>query len=175
MSAGLTLPAQIGRALGPVLRLVGPVLDDSVVQSGDRHAPVVVCPARPDAVRRRVAASCAVYVAWDSRRRCRYVGSVCRQGSGAVGDRLAEHYAHPTTGAARRGAWLLLTVLPLADLSALEVVRSTEGWTARLLNPLDGSAHPRVDLAQTPAALALDASRQAQFGPAGAVPDAGTA
>lgn len=166
MSAALTLPAQIGRALRPVLQLVGPVLDDSAVQGGHSHAPVVVCPARPDAVRRQVGARCAVYVAWDSRRGCRYVGSVCRQGTGAVGDRLAEHYAHPTTGVMRRGAWLLLTVLPLTDHAALEVVRNVEGWTARLLNPVDGSAHPRVDLAQTPAALAFDVGRQAQFGPA---------
>ncbi|MFJ5535431.1 hypothetical protein [Streptomyces sp. NPDC093261] len=175
MSAPLTLPAQIGRALQPVLRLVGPVLDDNVVRGGGRHAPVVVCPARPDAVRRRAAATCAVYVAWDSRRGCQYVGSVCRQGAGAVGDRLAEHYAHPTTGVARRGAWSLLTILPLADQSALEVVRNAEGWTARLLNPVDGSAHPRVDLTQTPAALAFNIGRQAQFGPAGAGTDADSA
>ncbi|MCX4827021.1 hypothetical protein OG883_46140 [Streptomyces sp. NBC_01142] len=163
MSAALTLPAQIDRALRPVLRLVGSVLDDSVVRGGDSHSPVVVCPALPGAVRRRVGARCAVYVAWDSRRGCQYVGSVCRQGAGAVGDRLAEHYAHPTTGVIRRGAWSLLTVLPLADQTALEVVRNAEGWTARLLNPLDGSAHPRVDLTQTPTALALLAVRQTPF------------
>ncbi|MEV0850593.1 hypothetical protein ACIBUR_02935 [Streptomyces anulatus] len=167
MSGALTLPAQIGRALRPVLRLVGPVLDDSALQSGG-HSAVVVCPARPGAVRRRVGASCAVYVAWDSRRGCQYVGSVCRQGPGAVGDRLAEHYAHPTTGVIRQGAWSLLTVLPLADQSALEVVRNAEGWTARLLNPLDGSAHPRVDLTQTPAALALHVVRQTPFTDPGA-------
>jgi hypothetical protein len=153
VSAVLTLPARIGRALEPVLRLVGPVLDVPAAVDGRGGSPVMVCPADPAAVRRRVAASCAVYVAWDSRCGCRYVGSVCRQGRGAVGDRLAEHYAHPTAGAFRRGAWCLLTVLPLADQAALEVVRNAEGWTARLLNPVDGSAHPRVDLAQTPAVL----------------------
>jgi hypothetical protein len=35
----------------------------------------------------------------------------------------------------------------------LKAVRVAEGWTARLLNPADGSAHPRVDLTQTPATL----------------------
>ncbi|MFI9289472.1 hypothetical protein [Streptomyces werraensis] len=87
---------------------------------------------------------------------------MCRQGASAVGDRLAEHYGHPSTGAARQGSWTLLTVLPLADQAALEVVRSAEGWTARLLNPVDGSAHPRVDLAQTPAELVSRPTRQAQ-------------
>lgn len=110
-------------------------------------------------MRRYVAASCAVYVAWDSRRGCRYVGSVCREGAGAVGDRRAP-----------AGAWCVLTVLPLADQAALEVVRSTEGWTARLLNPVDGSAHPRIDLAKTPADLALRAGRRTDFtGSGGAV------
>ncbi|MEU5756236.1 hypothetical protein ACFU5B_37445 [Streptomyces murinus] len=163
MSAGLALPGQISRALRPVLRLVGPVLDLPAAGDGRGGSPVVVCPAGPALVRRRVAASCAVYVAWDSRRGCRYVGSVCRQGASAVGDRLAEHYGHPTAGLARQEAWTLLTVLPLADQADMEVVRSAEGWTARLLNPVDGSAHPRVDLAQTPAELVSRPSRQAQF------------
>ncbi|MFF3459720.1 hypothetical protein ACFYXH_36575 [Streptomyces sp. NPDC002730] len=163
MSAPLALPAAIGRALRPVLRLMGPVLDYGAAQVGRGGSPVVVCPAHPAAVRRRVTASCAVYVAWDSRCGCRYVGSVCRQGAGAVGDRLAEHYAHPTTGVLRRGAWSLLTVLPLADQAALEVVRNAEGWTARLLNPVDGSAHPRINLAQTPAALVSRPARETEF------------
>ncbi|MEH0557346.1 hypothetical protein [Streptomyces sp. B21-101] len=114
-------------------------------------SPVVVCRASPDLVRRRVAASCAVYVAWDNLRGCRYVGSVCRQDPGAVGDRLTEHYAHRTAGVSRRTSWCLLTVLPLSEGTPLEAVRVAEGWTARLLNPADGSAHPRVDLTQTPA------------------------
>lgn len=39
----------------------------------------------------------------------------------------------------------------------------------------DGSAHPRVDHAQTPASPALSSNKQAQFGPAGAVTDASAA
>lgn len=153
MSTALTVPAAIGQALGPVLRLLGPVLDVPAAARGRGSSPVVVCRASPAAVRRRVAASCAVYVAWDNRRGCRYVGSVCRQGPGAVGDRLAEHYAHRTSGVARRASWCLLTVLPLPEGTSLKAVRVAEGWTARLLNPADGSAHPRVDLTQTPATL----------------------
>jgi hypothetical protein len=140
-----------------------PALDCGAASDGSGLSPVVVCQASPAVVRRRVTASCAVYVAWDSRRGCRYVGSVCRQGPSAVGDRLAEHYAHRTAGAYRRMSWCLLTVLPLVDGTPLETVRITEGWTARLLNPADGSAHPRVDLVQTPAALVSLADQQAEF------------
>ncbi|KMS91948.1 hypothetical protein ACZ91_07040 [Streptomyces regensis] len=147
------MPAVIGQALLPVLRLLGPVLDVPAAAQGRGSSPVVVCRASPAAVRRRVAANCAVYVAWDNRRGCRYVGSVCRQGPGAVGDRLAEHYAHRTAGVSRRTSWCLLTVLSLSEGTSLEAVRNAEGWTARLLNPADGSAHPRVDLTQTPATL----------------------
>ncbi|MEU1782130.1 hypothetical protein ABZ545_21970 [Streptomyces abikoensis] len=155
MSTAPTLPSAIGQALRPILRLVGPVLDVPAAAEGGREGlPVVVCRASPAVVRRRVAASCAVYVAWDNRRECRYVGSVCRQGPGAVGDRLAEHYTHRTAGMSRRASWCLLTVFPLLEGVPLEVVRNAEGWTARLLNPADGSAHPRVDLTQTPATLA---------------------
>ncbi|MEU6548388.1 hypothetical protein [Streptomyces sp. NPDC046859] len=153
MSTVLTVPAAIGQALRPILRLLGPVLDVPADAEGRGGSPVVVCRASPAVVRRRVTASCAVYVAWDNRRGCRYVGSVCRQGPGAVGDRLAEHYAHRTAGAPRRTSWCLLTVLPLWEWTGLEAVRVAEGWTARLLNPADGSAHPRVDLTQTPATL----------------------
>ncbi|MER5842758.1 hypothetical protein ABT099_21120 [Streptomyces prasinus] len=153
MSTALTVPAAIGQALRPVLRLMGPVLDVPAIAVGRGGSPVVVCRASPAVVRRRVAASCAVYVAWDNRRGCRYVGSVCRQGPGAVGDRLAEHYAHRAAGLARRTSWCLLTVLPLAERTPLEAVRVAEGWAARLLNPADGSAHPRVDLTQTLATL----------------------
>lgn len=152
MNAGLTLPSQIGRALRPVMRLVRPVMDGADACSGG-PLPVVVCPAQPAEVRRRVEACCAVYVAWDNRYGCRYVGSVCRRGRSAVGDRLGEHYAHRTAGAARRMSWCLLTVLPLVEGIELEAVRNAEGWTARLLNPVDGSAHPRVDLTHTPASL----------------------
>ncbi|MBX4179041.1 hypothetical protein [Streptomyces geysiriensis] len=151
MSTALTMPAAIGQALRPVLRLLVPVLDVPADAEGRRGSPVVVCRANPAVVRRRATASCAVYVAWDNRRGCRYVGSVCRPG--AVGDRLAEHYAHRTAGASRRTSWCLLTVLPQAKGTPLEAVRVAEGWTARLLNPADGSAHPRVDLPQTPATL----------------------
>jgi hypothetical protein len=147
------VPAAIGQALLPVLRLLGPVLDVPTAAQGRGSSPVVVCRASPAVVRRRVVASCAVYVAWDNRRGCRYVGSVCRQGPGAVGDRLAEHYAHRTAGTPRRTSWCLLTVLPLSEGTGLKAVRVAEGWTARLLNPADGSAHPRVDLTQTPATL----------------------
>ncbi|GAA1042191.1 hypothetical protein GCM10009566_42660 [Streptomyces murinus] len=154
MSAAPTLPAAIGQALRPVIRLIGPVLDVPAAAQGRGGSPVVVCRASAVVVRRQVAASCAVYVAWDNRRGCRYVGSVCRQGPGAVGDRLAEHYAHRTAGGSRRTSWCLLTVLPLSEGIPLEAVRNAEGWAARLLNPADGSAHPRVDLMQTPATLA---------------------
>ncbi|MGC0344332.1 hypothetical protein [Streptomyces sp. SLBN-8D4] len=153
MSTALTVPAAIGQALRPVLRLMGPVLDLPATAEGSEGSPVVVCRASPDVVRRRVAGSCAVYVAWDNRRGCRYVGSVCRQGPGAVGGRLAEHYAHRTAGVSRRTSWCLLTVLPLSEGTPLEAVRVAEGWTARLLSPADGSAHPRVDLTQTLATL----------------------
>ncbi|WNO70120.1 hypothetical protein [Streptomyces sp. AM8-1-1] len=153
MSTAPTLPTAIVQALRPVLRLMGPVLDVPATAEGRAGSPVVVCRASPDVVRRRVAASCAVYVAWDNRGGCRYVGSVCRQGPCAVGDRLAEHYAHRTVGVSRRTSWCLLTVLPLSEGTPLEAVRVAEGWTARLLNPADGSAHPRVDLTQTPATL----------------------
>jgi hypothetical protein len=151
-AAAAALPAGIGQALRPVLRLLGPVLD--VPAAEDRgSSPVVVCRASPVVVHRQVAARCAVYIAWDNRRGCRYVGSVWRQGPGAVGDRLAEHYAHRTAGVSRRMSWCLLTVLPLSEGAPLEAVRVAEGWTARLLNPADGSAHPRVDLTQTPTTL----------------------
>lgn len=153
MSTALTMPAAIGQALRPVLRLMGPMLDLPATAESRGSSPVVVCRASPAVVRRRVTASCAVYVAWDNRRGCRYVGSVCRQGPGAVGDRLAEHYAHRTAGGPRRTSWCLLTVLPLSEGTPLEAVRVAEGWTARLLNPADGSAHLRVDLTQTPATL----------------------
>lgn len=154
MSAGLVLPSEIRRALRPVLRLVDPVLDGGVAGCRGGLSPVVVCQASPAAVRRQVATSNAVYVAWDNRRGCRYVGSVCRRGPGAVGDRLAEHYAHRTVGTSRRMSWCLLTVLTLCERTPLEVVRNAEGWTARLLNPADGSAHPQVGLTRTPASLA---------------------
>ncbi|MDX3364091.1 hypothetical protein ACIBWG_32445 [Streptomyces griseoaurantiacus] len=162
MSTPLTVPAAIGQALRPVLRLLGPVLDVPATAQGRGDSPVMVCRASPAVVRRRVAASCAVYVAWDNRRGCRYVGSVCRQGPGAVGNRLAEHYAHRTAGLARRTSWCLLTVLPLSEGMPLETVRVAEGWTARLLNPADGSAHPRIDLTQTPAELVSRLVQQAQ-------------
>ncbi|MFG2463802.1 hypothetical protein ACGFWE_43195 [Streptomyces sp. NPDC048523] len=154
MSAHLALPPEIRRQLRPVLQLVRPVLEGAGSGSG-RTSSVVVCPARPTEVRRQVTACCAVYVAWDNRYGCRYVGSVRRQGRSAVGDRLGEHYAHRTAGTSRRTSWCLLTVLPLVDGIRLEAVRNAEGWTARLLNPVDGSAHPRVDLTYTPASLAF--------------------
>lgn len=95
-------------------------------------------------VRRQVAASCTAYVGCTAAAGGRYVGSVRRQGSGLVGDRLAEHYAHHRARMTRRTPWCLLPVFPLPERVLLGPVRITEGWTAQLRNPADGSAHPRV-------------------------------
>lgn len=112
-------------------------------------------PARPAGLRGRVTCSSAIYVVWDSRLACRYVGSVARGGPTAVPDRVAEHLGQSAAGRRKRSLWALLTVLPLGPAYSLETVRAAEGWAARLLAPMDGSAHPRVDLAATPTVLAL--------------------
>jgi hypothetical protein len=55
---------------------------------------------------------------------------------------LSEHYQLTDLGSARRAAWALLTVLPVHVDAPLGIVRAAEGWTARNLGPLEGSAHP---------------------------------
>lgn len=81
----------------------------------------------------------AVYIAWDTRGRCRYVGSVRRpQSRSAVRARLKEHMTH----ADRRSTWYAVTVVPLCDDLTTDQVRHCEGLVARLLCPTDGTAHP---------------------------------
>jgi len=81
----------------------------------------------------------AVYVTWDSRGRCRYVGSVHRPAARtAIRDRLGEHARIPL----RRTSWYAVTVFPLRDDVTVDVVRHHEGWVAYALDPLDGSGHP---------------------------------
>lgn len=96
----------------------------------------------------------AVYVAWDARGWCRYIGSVNRRQATAVGDRLAEHHQHPRHGPARRRDWVLLTVLPIRADAPHGAVLAAEGWAARLLVSLDGGAHPVIDLMLPPDAIA---------------------
>jgi hypothetical protein len=152
------IPEGIRGQLVPAARFLAPLLDPAVLTK-DGHLLVralssFTCRADPELVRHQIRCGSAVYVAWDSRRSCRYVGSVCRQGPAAVGDRLAEHYQLTDLGPARRAAWALLTVLPIRADAPPGIVRVAEGWTARNLSPLEGSAHPQVELGQPPAALA---------------------
>lgn len=118
-------------------------------------APLGACgrmlPARVRAVRAVTSGSNAVYAAFDVRGDCRYVGSVARSDGAAVADRLAEHFrAHP----ARSHAWHCLAVLALPDRYDRQTVRAAEGWAARVLNPVEGTAHPQVDLLASPEILA---------------------
>jgi hypothetical protein len=152
------IPEGIRGQLVSAARFLVPLLDPAVLTE-DGHLLLRVlssftCRAEPDLVRRQIRCASAVYAAWDSRRGCRYVGSVCRRGQAAVGDRLAEHYQLTDIGPARRAAWALLTVLPIRTDAPPGIVRAAEGWTARNLSPLEGSAHPQVELGQPPAALA---------------------
>jgi hypothetical protein len=81
----------------------------------------------------------AVYVAWDTHGRCRYVGSVRRvKDRAAVRSRIGEHLRRPE----RRGMWYAITVLPLLVDLEIEVVHECEGRVARRLKPVDGTAHP---------------------------------
>ena len=152
------IPEGIRGQLVSAARFLVPLLDPAVLTEDGHLLPRVLssftCRAEPELVRRQIRCASAVYAAWDSRRGCRYVGSVCRRGQTAVGDRLAEHYQLTDLGPARRAAWALLTVLPLRTDAPLGIVRAAEGWTARNLSPLEGSAHPQVELGQPPAALA---------------------
>lgn len=94
----------------------------------------------------RLTATSAVYVTWDVRGRCRYVGSVRRPAARAAArDRIKEHLDDDV----RRGHWYAVTVLPLRTALTLEQVRLCEGWAARVLRPLEGSAHPRVSVEVT--------------------------
>jgi hypothetical protein len=81
--------------------------------------PVIIGPARAGTVttetvravlRATITPTAAVYVAWDARGRCRYVGSIRRpQSRAAVRDRLSEHLA---AGDPRKAEWYALTVTP---------------------------------------------------------------
>ncbi|MGY2873455.1 hypothetical protein ACVW00_000645 [Marmoricola sp. URHA0025 HA25] len=85
----------------------------------------------------------AVYVTWDLRGRCLYVGSVRRSRSRAAArDRLREHLRDPE----RLASWYAVSVLPLRLDLGLEVVRLCEGWVAGELRPRDGVAHPAISL-----------------------------
>lgn len=158
MKPGAQVPEGIRGRLVPAARFLVPLLDSAVLTKDGRlllrALGSFTCRADPELVRRQIRCGSAVYVAWDSRRCCRYVGSVRRQGQTAVGDRLAEHYQLTDLGPARRAAWALLTVLPVRTDAPLGIVRAAEGWTARNLSPLEGSAHPQVELGQPPAVLA---------------------
>jgi hypothetical protein len=158
MKPDALIPEGIRSQLVPAARFLVPLLDPAML-TADGHLLLralgsFTCRADPELVRRQIRCGSAAYVAWDSRRNCRYVGSVCRQGQTAVGDRLAEHYQLTGLGPARRAAWALLTVLPIRADAPPGIVRAAEGWTARNLSPLEGSAHPQVELSQPPAALA---------------------
>ena len=148
------VPEGIRALLVPAARFLTPLLDSAVLTQDGYLRPQALssfaCRAAPETVRRRIRCRSAVYVAWDSQRCCRYVGSVCRQGQTAVGDRLAEHFQFPALGPARRASWALLTVLPIRSDAPLAIVRSAEGWTARNLSPLEGSTHPQVKLTESP-------------------------
>ncbi|WP_371640742.1 hypothetical protein [Streptomyces virginiae] len=149
-----SIPRQIIRQLTPVLRTMAPLVDAAVLNEDGGLPARLTLRATPEAVRRRINAPNAVYIAWDVRCHCRYVGSVCRQERTAVGTRLAEHYKHSTDGPNRRAHWALLTVLPIRSDAPLQIVRAAEGWAARLLSPQDGTAHPYIDMAEPPAVLA---------------------
>ncbi|MFI8456904.1 hypothetical protein [Kitasatospora sp. NPDC085464] len=154
MSTTVPIPRQIRRQLTPVIRTLTPLLDAGVLTHDGDLLASLTCRATIEAARRSITAQSAVYVAWDVRCCCRYVGSVCCRSSTAVADRLGEHHQHPDDGLARRSGWVLLTVLPIRADAAPRIVHAAEGWAARFLAPLDGTAHPSIDLAQPPAALA---------------------
>ena len=154
MSPAVTIPRKIVRQLVNVTRALAPLIDSTAVSADGGLRATLTCRASVEVARHSITATSAVYVAWDIRCCCRYVGSVCRQGSTAVGDRLVEHHQHRTEGPARRAGWVLLTVLPIRTDASPQIVQAAEGWAARLLAPQDGTAHPRIDLDLPPAALA---------------------
>ncbi|MGW1194159.1 hypothetical protein [Streptomyces sp. NPDC002559] len=159
------IPARLHREVSETARLLKGLVDPSLpimletpISAALEH---FASRALPDMVRRQIRCRSAVYTAWDAQGQCRYVGSVCRGGETAVGDRLAEHFRHVTKGQRRRANWALLTVIPIRADAPLAFVRAAEGWAARRLAPLDGSAHPRIELDRPPSVLAreLDARR----------------
>jgi hypothetical protein len=78
------IPEGIRGQLVGAARFLVPLLDPTVLTEDGRlllrALGSFICRAEPELVRRQIRCGSAVYVAWDSRRRCRYVGSVCRQG-----------------------------------------------------------------------------------------------
>ncbi|MFI6449645.1 hypothetical protein [Kitasatospora sp. NPDC050543] len=152
--SSVTIPRQIRRRLAPAVRTLAPLLDAGALARAGDPASGLACRATVEAARREITAPRAVYVAWDAQGWCRYVGSVYRPRATAVGDRLAEHQQHRRHGAARRRDWVLLTVLPIRTDAPREAVLAAEGWAARLLVPLDGGAHPAIDLMLPPDAIA---------------------
>lgn len=161
MSRGpFLLPDQLHREVVGTVQLLSGLVDPRtlvVPESSAHSAPkYLAVRALPQAVRRRILCTSAVYAAWDRQCRCRYVGSVCRGGATAVGDRLAEHFQHVTEGHLRRVDWVLLTAIPIRTDAPLEVVRAAEGWAARRLAPFDGKAHPQIELARPPSVLARE-------------------
>ncbi|WP_103338810.1 hypothetical protein [Amycolatopsis sp. CA-126428] len=85
----------------------------------------------------------AVYITWDPRGGCRYVGSGCRlEDVTAVRARVREHLRRRE----RRARWYAVTILPVTPKTSLEVIRRCEGWVAFVLRPAEGSAHPLIDM-----------------------------
>ncbi|MER7847487.1 hypothetical protein ABTZ03_26500 [Kitasatospora sp. NPDC096077] len=154
MSPAILIPRQITRQLSPAVKKLAPLLSPAAFTSDGILRAELTCRAAVATVRRQITAASAVYVVWDVRGRCRYVGSVHREAPTAVSNRLAEHHQHRTEGGMRREEWALLTVLPMRGDASLPVVLATEGWAARILGPLDGVAHPQIDLARPPAVIA---------------------
>ncbi|GEB60068.1 hypothetical protein [Streptomyces gardneri] len=159
------IPARLHREVAGTARLLKGLVHPSLPLTLEAPTGVALeylaSRALPDTVRRQIRCRSAVYTAWDVQGQCRYVGSVCRGGATAVGDRLAEHFRYVAKGQRRRADWALLTVIPIRPDAPLDVVRAAEGWAARRLAPLDGSAHPRIELDRPPSVLAreLDAHR----------------
>ncbi|MFJ4851465.1 hypothetical protein [Streptomyces sp. NPDC088733] len=134
--------------------LLAPLLASQASRPSGAPLPPWTWRAQPQALRQTMECAKAVYVAWDRRGDCLYVGSVCRGHDTAIADRLDEHFRSISNGSRRRASWALLSVLPIRADAPLTTVRAAEGWAALLLSPQEGSAHPRVDLAAPPRALA---------------------
>lgn len=95
----------------------------------------------PRLLRQPTTPTSAVYVAWDHRGKCRYVGSVCRPESPrAVVERIREHMRLVD----RRVRWSVITVFPLRSHLSTKIVRICEGKAAEVLRPRDGVQHPLV-------------------------------
>ncbi|MEU9077013.1 hypothetical protein [Kitasatospora sp. NPDC048538] len=152
--SSVPIPRQVRRQLAPTVRILAPLLDADALAGVSNPNVGLVCRATVEAARREITVPSAVYAAWDAQGWCRYVGSVHRQHASAVADRLAEHHQHHRHGWARRKDWVLLTVLPVRTDAPVGAVRAAEGWAARLLVPLDGGAHPVIDLMLPPDAIA---------------------